>query len=132
MPSQAQKAYYEKHKEALKERMRQRDAERRDALRQHLAENPEDIVKVRQKMRDKYHTNVANKIRKAMEVVIADPTTDDFLRAFFRGTIDNDKYHTLTPKIVEQLCAAYASPAMEDFSSIISEADAEQRNQCVE
>jgi hypothetical protein len=43
MPSDAQKRYYEKNREALTAKMRERDAERRAVRTQYLEEHPEEV-----------------------------------------------------------------------------------------
>jgi hypothetical protein len=104
MPSEAQKRYYEKNREALTARMRERNAERRAELKKHLEEHPEDVELQREKMRGKYHNWTANKCKKQMEAWIADPEVQDEAKAFFRMLIADDKYKALKPKALRLMC----------------------------
>jgi len=98
MPNDARRRYYEKNREALMAKMRERDAERRAERAQYLAEHPEEVELEREKMRGKYHNGLANKCRRQMEAWIADPDVKEEAKAFFRLLIADDKYKTMKPK----------------------------------
>jgi hypothetical protein len=107
MPSDAQKRYYEKNRDVLTAKMRERDTQRRADRAKYLEEHPEEIDLEREKMRGKYHNWTANKCKRQMEVWIDDPEIKDEIKAFFRLLISDDKYKTMKPKalmsIVEPL-----------------------------
>jgi len=107
MPNDAQRRYYEKNREALMVKMREKDAQRRAARAQYLSEHPEEVDLERERMRGKYHNGLANKCRRQMEAWIADPEVKEEAKAFFRLLIADDKYKTMKPKglmlIVEPL-----------------------------
>ena len=98
MPNDAQRRYYEKNREAIMSRMRERDAERRAERAQYLAEHPEEVELEREKMRGKYHNGLANKCRRQMEAWIANPDVKEEAKAFFRLLLADDKYKTMKPK----------------------------------
>lgn len=98
MPSDAQRRYYEKNREALTAKMRERDAERRAERAKYLEEHPEEIDLEREKMRGKYHNWTANKCKRQMEMWIADPEVKEEAKAFFRLLLADDKYKGLKPK----------------------------------
>jgi hypothetical protein len=98
MPSDAARRYYEKNREVLLAKMRERDADRRADRAQYLLEHPEEVELERERMRDKYHNWTANKCKRQMEAWIADPQVKDEIKAFFRLLIADDKYKTMKPK----------------------------------
>jgi hypothetical protein len=98
MPTDAYRRYYEKNRDALTAKMRERDAQRRADRAQHLLEHPEEVDLEREKMRGKYHNWTANKCKRQMEVWIADPEVKEEAKAFFRLLIADDKYKTMKPK----------------------------------
>jgi len=98
MPSDAQKRYYEKNRDALLVKMRERDAERRAEKSKYLTDHPEEVGLEREKMRGKYHNWTANKCKRQMEAWIADPDVREEAKAFFRLLISDDKYKGLKPK----------------------------------
>jgi hypothetical protein len=104
MSSDAQKRYYEKNREALTIKMRERDAQRRADRTQYLLEHPEEVDLEREKMRGKYHNWKANKCKLQMEVWIADPDVREEAKAFFRLLLSEDKYKTMKPKALLQMC----------------------------
>jgi hypothetical protein len=104
MPSEAQKRYYEKNRDVLTIKMRERDAERRADRAKYLEEHPEEIDFEREKMRGKYHNWTGNKCKRQMEIWIADPEVQDEVKAFFRLLIADDKYKSLKPKALLLMC----------------------------
>ena len=77
--------YYEKNKEVLKAKMRRRDAERRQKIKEQLADNPEMVESEREKMRVKYHTGVDRKIKKTLD----EWRRSDNINEHFKNFIDN-------------------------------------------
>lgn len=105
--------YYEKNKEALKEKMRVRDTERREVMREYLEANPDAVDLEREKMRGKYYNNVANKIRRKITELMLSPTTSEVGRAFLGECLVDEKYKAFTPKMVEAFKLLYASQPVE-------------------
>jgi hypothetical protein len=108
MKSSSYQRYYEKNKEDLKAKMRERDAERREILRRHLAENPEEVGLEREKMRDKYYNNIGNKMRREIESMIKSNSVSDVGRAFLTECLVDDKYKAFTPKMIDAFKIIYA------------------------
>ena len=119
MKSVTYQRYYEKNKEALKEKMRIRDAERREAMREYLTANPEAVDLEREKMRGKYYNTVGNKIRRDLTQLMTSPTTSEIGRAFLAECLVDDKYKAFTPKMVEAFKILYASPLVEQTPLLI-------------
>ena len=103
MPSETQKRYYERNREALTAKMRERDSERRAVRAQYLADHPDEVGLEREKMRGKYHNWTANKCKRQMEVWIADPKVQEEAKTFFRLLIADDKYKCMKPKALLQM-----------------------------
>ena len=98
------KKYYEANKEAICARMREREAEKRVELRQHLAQHPEDLPKVREKNRAKYHTWKANKILKQLNAWLNDETVCDSFKEFIKNhCLLNNTYAVFTPSDIRTL-----------------------------
>jgi hypothetical protein len=98
------KKYYETNKEAICARMREREAEKREELRQHLAQHPEDLPKVREKNRAKYHTWKANKILKQLNAWLNDETVCDSFKEFIKNhCLLNNTYAVFTPSDIRTL-----------------------------
>jgi len=98
------KKYYETNKEAICARMREREAEKRIELRQHLAQHPEDLPKVREKNRAKYHTWKANKILKQLQLWLNDDTVSDSFKEFIKNhCLLNNTYAVFTPSDIRTL-----------------------------
>jgi hypothetical protein len=98
------KKYYETNKEAICARMREREAEKRVELRQHLAEHPEDLPKVREKNRAKYHTWEANKILKQLNAWLKDELVSDSFKEFIKNhCLLNNTYAVFTPSDIRTL-----------------------------
>jgi hypothetical protein len=115
MKSASQQRYYEKNREELKARMRERDAIRREQLRQYLTDNPEDIEVVREKMREKYYTTTGNKMKREITLIINSPNTSEAGRAFLRECLASKTYNAFTPKMVESLKVIYAVNPIEQI-----------------
>jgi hypothetical protein len=96
--------YYEKNRDVLLERMRERDAHRREAKRELLATNPELVDGEREKMRQKYYRRVASQVKKQIDEWLADKATTEAFKTFLRECcLKDDKYKNLTLKTVRQL-----------------------------
>jgi hypothetical protein len=92
------KKYYEANKEAICARMREREAEKRLARRQYLAQHPEEIEAEREKNRSKYYTWKGNKILKRLNEWLKDDTISDSFKEFIRNhCLLNDTYAIFTP-----------------------------------
>jgi hypothetical protein len=98
------KKYYEANKETICARMREREAEKRIELRQHLARHPEDLPKVREKNRAKYHTWKANKILKQLNAWLSSDEVSDSFKEFIRNhCLLNNTYAVFTPSDIRTL-----------------------------
>ena len=98
------KKYYEANKAEICARMREREAEKRIELRQHLAQHPEDLPKVREKNRAKYHTWKANKILKQLNAWLNDELVSDSFKEFIRNhCLLNNTYAVFTPSDIRTL-----------------------------
>ena len=98
------KKYYEANKETICARMREREAEKRVELRQHLAQHPEDLPKVREKNRAKYHTWKANKILKQLNAWLNDELVSDSFKEFIKNhCLLNNTYAVFTPSDIRTL-----------------------------
>lgn len=93
------KKYYEANKEAICARMRERESQKREARRQHLAYHPEDVEAEREKNRNKYHTWKSNKILKRLNEWLKDDGVNETFKTFIRNhCLANDTYVIFTPK----------------------------------
>lgn len=98
------KKYYEANKAEICARMREREAEKRIELREHLAQHPEDLPKVREKNRAKYHTWKANKILKQLNAWLSDELVSDSFKEFIRNhCLLNNTYAVFTPSDIRTL-----------------------------
>lgn len=97
MPSEAYRRYYEKNREEIKAKMRERDAIRREERRKYLEENPEEIGLEREKMRGKYHNCVHNKLRRKIEE--AKKARPD-MTPIFDCYLKDDLYKTMPPRFL--------------------------------
>jgi AcrR family transcriptional regulator len=116
MKSASQQRYYEKNKEELKARMRERDAIKREQLRQYLAANPADVEVVREKMREKYYKTASNKVKREIMLIINSTNTSDAGKAFLRECLIDKKYTAFTPKMIESIKVMYAVNAIEQLT----------------
>jgi len=115
------KKYYETNKEAICARMREREAEKRIELRQHLAQHPEDLPKVREKNRAKYHTWKANKILKQLQVWLNDEAVSDSFKEFIKNhCLLNNTYAVFTPSDIRTL---EAMPKKKQIKNVPVDAD---------
>jgi len=108
--------YYEKNRETIIARQRERYIEWKAKRDEELAKDPKLWDVEREKAREKYHKRVASKVKKLIDGWLADSRTSDTFKAFLQTTLKDDKYKTFTPKTMEQLYAV-ASPV----SALISE-----------
>ena len=84
--------------------MREREAEKRIELRRHLAQHPEDLPKVREKNRAKYHTWKANKILKQLQAWLNDELVSDSFKEFIKNhCLLNNTYAVFTPSDIRTL-----------------------------
>jgi len=96
--------YYEKNREALLERMRTRDAQRREAIRQLTASSPEALEAEREKMRIKYHKRIASQVKRQIDEWLASKDITESFKTFLRDCcVKDDKYKSLTLKTLRQM-----------------------------
>jgi hypothetical protein len=102
--SAAYKRYYDKHRVELCEKMRVRDAKRREERRAYLAAHPEAVEAERAAMRDKYKRRIARQVLSQINVWLADKHVTDTFKTFLRmNVLANDAYKKLTPKTLNAL-----------------------------
>lgn len=100
----AYSTYYAKNRELLLERMRERDAERREAIRAAVAANPDLAEAEREKHRAKYHRRICSQVKKQIDEWLASKTTTESFKAFLRDCcLKDDKYKALTLKTLRQM-----------------------------
>jgi hypothetical protein len=98
------KRYYDKHRSELCEKMRVRDAKRREERRAYLAANPAAVEAEREKMREKYKRRIARQVLAQINVWLADKHVTDTFKTFLRmNVLANDAYKKLTPKTLNAL-----------------------------
>ena len=111
MKNKAYSKYYDANREKLIADMRERDAERREAKRKHLAEHPEDVEAERQRMRDKYHKHKAKVIRTMLEQLVENPITNANTKVFIKESLlKNDVYTAFSVKAVKKMVDALVLP----------------------
>ena len=127
MKSKSYQKYYEANKEELLMKMRAREAIRREEKREFLDANPEMIDEEREKMREKYHKNVGNKIRRAVEILLASTATSEIFKIFLRSLLENHRYRAMTPRMLEAFKTMYAINTVEQTLPAIVDGLAELR-----
>jgi len=97
------KKYYEEHKDELKAKMRQRDAERRQKVKEQIAEDPAVLEQERERMRAKYHTNINNKVKRILTEMSQSPNIAEPVKTICRNFLENNTFAGLTVKWCEDL-----------------------------
>ena len=97
------KKYYEEHKDELKAKMRQRDAERRQKIKEECETDPAVLERERERMRAKYHTNINNKVKKILTEMSRSPNIAEPVKTICRNFLDNNTFSGLTVKWCEDL-----------------------------
>lgn len=97
------KKYYEEHKDELKAKMRQRDAERRQRVKEQIAEDPAVLERERERMRAKYHTNINNKVKKILTEMSQSPNIAEPVKTICSNFLANNTFAGLTVKWCEDL-----------------------------
>ena len=98
MPTDSYRKYYEKNRESITAKMRERDAQRRADRTQYLREHPDEVELEREKMRGRYHNWMGNKCKRQMEAWVNDPSVKEEVKAFFRLLLLDEKYKGMKPK----------------------------------
>jgi len=118
--SGASKKYYEANREAICAKMRERNAERRRALKQEAFATPAGIEEWRAENRERYYRSVEAKNTRDLNNWLNDPDICDAFKQFIRVCVWGQK-HTLTPAFVRALGglgianAFRATPEMPDL-----------------
>jgi hypothetical protein len=97
------KKYYEEHKDELKAKMRQRDAERRQKIKEECETDPAVLERERERMRAKYHTNINNKVKKILTEMSRSPNIAEPVKTICRNFLENNTFSGLTVKWCEDL-----------------------------
>ena len=95
------KKYYEEHKDELKAKMRQRDAERRAKIKEECGTDPAVLERERERMRAKYHTNINNKVKRTLTACLDDMTLSATFKRFVQELLANENYKLLTPASIK-------------------------------
>ena len=125
MKSAQYKCWYEKNREAVRAKQRERDAVRLAERRTFLAEHPELIDDERRKYRQKYHRVRQNKMKRLMEELVA-KLEDEEAKQLIQNMIDNDAYVAFTPSMFQRLAKSVSASDSEENESSDG-ADAEGR-----
>ena len=90
-------SYYEKHKDELKAKMREREAERRAKVKEAVKTDPTIAEKEREKMRVKYHKQTESKVKRMLTACLDDMTLSATFKRFAQELLANENYKILTP-----------------------------------
>ena len=90
-------SYYEKHKDELKAKMREREAERRAKVKEAVKADPSVAEKEREKMRVKYHKQTESKVKRMLTACLDDMTLSATFKRFAQELLANENYKILTP-----------------------------------
>jgi len=91
-------SYYETHKDELKAKMRERDAERRMKVKEAVKTDPAVAEREREKMRAKYHKQTESKVKRTLSLCLEDMTLSPVFKTFVRQVLlADEKYKLLTP-----------------------------------
>ena len=94
-------SYYETHKDALKAKMRERDAERRAKVKEAVKTDPAIAEKEREKMRVKYHKQTESKVKRMLTACLDDMTLSATFKRFVQELLANTNYKLLTPASIK-------------------------------
>jgi len=97
------KKYYEQHKDELKAKMRERDAERRQKVKEECETDPAVLERERERMRAKYHKNINNKVKKILTEMSQSPNIAEPVKTICRNFLENNTFSGLTVKWCEDL-----------------------------
>jgi len=97
------KKYYEQHKNELKAKMRERDAERRQKVKEECETDPAVLERERERMRAKYHKNINNKVKKILTEMSQSPNIAEPVKTICRNFLENNTFSGLTVKWCEDL-----------------------------
>ena len=100
--SDAQKRYYQKHRDSRLEQMRLRAKERNDEEREACIGNPELVEERRKRFLDKYYSYQTSTITKQIEGWKADPGVCPTFKAFLKTSVEPVK-DTLPKKFFSTL-----------------------------
>jgi hypothetical protein len=116
MKSLAYKSWYEKNRDAVRAKQRERDATRLAERRQQLAEHPELVEEERMKYRQKYHRVRQNKMKRELEKLEAS-LTDEEAKQLVKNIIDNEAYRSFTPSMMKRLAQSISASDDEENES---------------
>lgn len=94
-------SYYETHKDALKAKMRERDAERRAKVKEAVKTDPAIAEKEREKMRVKYHKQTESKVKRMLTACLDDMSISATFKRFVQELLANANYKLLTPASIK-------------------------------
>lgn len=98
------KAYYERNKDEIKARMRERDAAKREALRAAAATDAQVVEDLRQAWRAKYARRTHRSIKAQIDEWLADPDVKEEMKAFLREcALPGEAYVEFGPQTMRAL-----------------------------
>jgi hypothetical protein len=105
MPATASwKAYYERNKEEIKARMRERDAAKREALRVAAETDAQVVEDLRQAWRAKYARRTHRSIKAQIDAWLADPDVKMEMKAFLTHcALPGEAYAEFGPQTMRAL-----------------------------
>ena len=83
--------------------MRERDAERRQKVKEECETDPAVLERERERMRAKYHKNINNKVKKILTEMSQSPNIAEPVKTICRNFLDNNTFSGLTVKWCEDL-----------------------------
>ena len=112
LPSQkkAYRSYYERNREEICERMRQKSAEAREAQKKAIEQNPEEREKLREYWRDRAKVAREKKIHTKIGEWMSDDSNSLVFRTFLRELVTTERYKELTLYGLESLRIASYRP----------------------
>ena len=94
-------SYYETHKDELKAKMREREAERRAKVKEAVKADPSVAEKERERMRVKYHKQTESKVKRMLTACLDDMTLSATFKRFVQELLANENYKILTPASIK-------------------------------
>lgn len=124
----SQNRYYEKNREAILAKMKERNqkyaAERKEFLRQ----NPDEVETERQLYKDKYYRHQASKAKKQIEAWIKSDKVSAETKDWLRAMLKHKYYLAMKPSVfrdLEQMCVKQMEERISPTNQNAEEAEAE-------
>jgi hypothetical protein len=106
-----QKTYYERNRDEIKERMRERYYKKQHDLHEAMKDDEELREKVRASYRKKYYRRSAAIAKEQIKHWLESEEVKEEVKTFLKGILASDAHTILTPKLLNTLDALlYATP----------------------